>query len=107
MTTSKPRKCIAQLSLRSLKLVQLRGIRRRFVGIKLDASDARARIRNFHKRRLLEISRARNGVHEIRNQICAPLIHILHLRPTLIDSFVANGQDDYSCRRLQVQRRRQ
>src|SRR4029077_949130 len=77
-----------QLSLRSLKLLQLRGIRRRFIGIKLHASDAGPRIRHFSERRLLEIGRARNRVHEIRDQICAPLIDVLHLRPTLIDALL-------------------
>src|SRR5207244_1014047 len=34
------------------------------------------------------VRRAGNRVHEIRNQICPPLIHILHLRPALIDALL-------------------
>ena len=73
------------MALRRLKLFQLRRVRWRLVRIELNAPDARARVGYCFERRLLEVRRPCNGVHQIRNQIRAALIDVLHLGPLGID----------------------
>src|SRR5262249_22663978 len=79
---------VAQLSLSGLKLLQLRRVRRRFVWIKLYPANAGPRVCHFDESRFLEIGRTRNCVYQIWNQIGAPLIDVLHLRPALIDTLL-------------------
>ena len=71
-----------------LKLLDLRRIGRRFVRVKLHATDAGPRVRHFDERRFFKIGCAGNSVHQIWNQIGAPLIDILHLGPALIDTLL-------------------
>src|SRR5205823_1662296 len=47
--------------------------------------DTRPRVRHFRERRFLEIGRARDRVHQVGDQIGAPLVNVLHLRPLLVD----------------------
>src|SRR2546423_13939075 len=62
------------------------------IWIDLDPAYAGARVRHFGQRRFFKISRALPRVDEVRDQIRAPLIHILHLRPALIDFLLQANQ---------------
>ena len=80
-----PRERGAQLALRFLELLQLCRIRWRFVRIKLNPAHTGSCISHCFQCRFLEVGCARDRVHEIRNQIGAALIHVLHLRPLGVD----------------------
>ena len=52
----------------------------------------RARVDHGFQRRPLEVRRTFHGVDEVRNQVRAPLILALDLRPLLIDLFIESDQ---------------
>ena len=86
------RKCVAQLSLRRLKFLQFCRVGWSVIGIDLHPPDAGASIRHFRQCRFLKICRALNGVDQVRNQIGAALIDILHLGPALINLLLERDQ---------------
>ena len=93
-----------KLSLRLLKLGELGGIGGSGVGTQLHLADRRARVGDFRQGGLLKIGGAGHGVDEVGDEVGAPLVDILHLRPLRVhclgpvDETVvgADGRDDHN-----------
>ena len=86
------RKRGAELGLRGLELLELRGIRRSAARGELHAADAGAGLGHFEHGGFLETGRARDGVDEVRNQIGAALIDVLHLGPGRVGALLESDE---------------
>src|SRR6266566_5186863 len=86
------RKRITQLPLRRLKLLQLRRVGWCLGRVQLHPPHARPGVRHFGQSRFLEISRASDGVDEVRNQIRAALVNRLHIAPPFVNFLIQRDQ---------------
>ena len=62
------------------------------IRVDLHPADAGTRVCYLGQGGFLKICRALHGVDQVRDQIRAALIHILHLRPALIDLLLQTNQ---------------
>ena len=80
------------MALRLLVLGELGGVGRGLVLIDIDLADGGTGLGDLDNRRLLEVGGALDGLHEVRDQVGAALVDILHLGPRGVDCLRAADQ---------------